>query len=148
MASSSRSVNSWVTFDDEQTNIKSNPWPISGFDDQKLPETTKFGSVSSISSGNSFMSAFDSDSRGNSPTSQTETHSKYIAFKELQAPTSETEENTPEPPSTSSNTDCKYSVFSSLKQCQDKGEYLGWSKKVLGDGPLGWSEQIRAKHDV
>eukprot|EP00092_Neocalanus_flemingeri_P009235 GFUD01009940.1.p1 GENE.GFUD01009940.1~~GFUD01009940.1.p1 ORF type:complete len:149 (-),score=47.97 GFUD01009940.1:154-600(-) len=145
MASSS--IKTWVQFDEEDDgqnrseSPQSKPWPITGFDDQQSSDTM-YGSLSSMSSANSFMSTSDSESIEMSSTNK---QSKYLAFKDVQHPVPETKEaNTPEP-SSHSSTECKYSAFSSLRMCEDKGEYLGWSKKVMGEGAMGWSEQIRAK---
>eukprot|EP00092_Neocalanus_flemingeri_P051386 GFUD01059750.1.p1 GENE.GFUD01059750.1~~GFUD01059750.1.p1 ORF type:complete len:160 (+),score=51.07 GFUD01059750.1:35-481(+) len=145
MASSS--IKAWVQFDEEDDgqniseSLQSKPWPSTRLDEQKSSEAM-YGSSSSISSSNSFMSTSNSESTEMSSTNK---HSKYSAFKDLQHPVPETkEEDTPEP-SSHSNSDCKYSAFSSLRMCEDKGEYLGWSKKVMGEGAMGWSEQIRAK---
>eukprot|EP00092_Neocalanus_flemingeri_P103926 GFUD01133035.1.p1 GENE.GFUD01133035.1~~GFUD01133035.1.p1 ORF type:complete len:150 (+),score=54.82 GFUD01133035.1:22-450(+) len=137
------SIKTWVKFEEEDDgqnirseSLQSKPWPSTRLDEQKSSEAM-YGSSSSISSSNSFMSTSDSES--------TNKQSKYIAFKDLQHPVPETkEEDTPEP-SSHSSIECKYSVFSSLRMCEDKGEYLGWSKKVMGEGAMGWSEQIRAK---
>ena len=140
----------WVRFDEEDEcrnsseSRQTKPWPISRSEEQKSSETM-CGSFSSVSSGNSFMSTIDFESRENSPTNIPGHKSKYLAFEELKnTATKPTEEDAPES-SSHSNTDCKYSVFASLRQNEDKGEYLGWSKKVLGDGAMGWSDNLRAK---
>eukprot|EP00091_Calanus_sinicus_P018001 TRINITY_DN396_c0_g1_i9.p1 TRINITY_DN396_c0_g1~~TRINITY_DN396_c0_g1_i9.p1 ORF type:complete len:174 (-),score=49.33 TRINITY_DN396_c0_g1_i9:89-550(-) len=148
----SREYKSWVTFDEEtleQNNNKmkhSKPWPTSRLDDREASHSLS-GSFSSISSGSSFMSASHSESRGTSPTNTSVDNSKYRPFKELEShPAEQNEDDTPELFSVfNSPPDCKYSVFSSLRMSEDKGEYLGWSKKVLGDGVMGWSETLRAK---
>ena len=141
MAGNSRE--NWIQFDEENDDQKTNeigqskPWPISSLDDKKFINVSS-GSVTSISSDSSFMSI-------ESESEPREDNSKYLAFKALETTDTETkEEDNPESYS-DSNTDCKYSVFSSLRLCEDKGEYLGWSKKVLGEGIMSWSEQIRAK---
>eukprot|EP00092_Neocalanus_flemingeri_P051387 GFUD01059752.1.p1 GENE.GFUD01059752.1~~GFUD01059752.1.p1 ORF type:complete len:159 (+),score=50.72 GFUD01059752.1:35-478(+) len=144
MASSS--IKAWVQFDEEDDgqniseSLQSIPWPSTRLEEQKSSEAM-YGSFSSMSSSNSFMSTSDSESTEMSSTNK---QSKYIAFKDLQHPVPEIKEDTPEP-SSHSSPECKYSVFSNLRMCEDKGEYLGWSKKVMGEGAMGWSEQIRAK---
>ena len=46
----------------------------------------------------------------------------------------------------SSNSDCKYSVFSSLQNGQDKGIYTGWSSEVMGESKeMGCSDTLRRK---
>merc|ERR1712055_829743 len=96
------------------------------------------GSLSSLSSSISFTSSSDYFPRESSPTTVPGDTSKYLAFKELQNKATEPEEDEA---SENSSSDCKFSVFSNMR-----GEYLGWSKKVLGESSaLGWSEQIRSK---
>merc|ERR1719184_369405 len=147
----SYSTKSWVTFEEEvakkDTKIcPSNPWPISQVNDHKCSSNILSGSLNSISSGSSLMSSSSLNSQGMSPTHTPEDTSRYLAFQALQhpAPAQHQEEDTPEP-SSSSSSDSMYSVFSSLRECEEKGEYLGWSKKVLGEGSMGWSETLRAK---
>ena len=148
----SRDYKKWVTFDEENSEQSDNeinqskPWPTSRMEDKKSSQSLA-GSLSSTSSGSSFMSASDSDSRGTSPTNSSEDTSKYLPFKELESvPVEQKEDDTPAPSSISNSPpDCKYSVFSSLRMSEDKGKYLGWSKKVLGEGVMGWSETLRAK---
>merc|ERR1719222_534737 len=132
----------WVTFDQEEVEEKrsvhppSDPWQISG------RQSTELLSRSSSSDSSSFSSLSTSsfDSRGSSPTHNSEEGSKYLAFKALQnpAPTELDDDDISE------TSDSKYSVFSSLRECEEKGEYLGWSKKVLGEA-MGWSETLKAK---
>merc|ERR1711872_257571 len=143
-------MGNWVTFDEEErqkaTSLPlSDPWPISGVQSQSSSAFLS-ASVYSNSSFSSFMSNSTSDSRGTSPTNNPEEDSRYLVFKALRnsAPTQSEEDDTLEP-SSSSNSDCKYSVFSNLRECEEKGEYLGWSKKVLGEGSMGWSETLKAK---
>ena len=137
----SRDYKNWVTFDEIN---QSKHWPTSRMDDKKSSQSLA-GSFSSTSSGSSFMSASDSDSRGASPKHSSFDNSKYLPFKELEShPVEQKEDDTPEPFSISPP-ECKYSVFFSLRMCEDKGKYLGWSKKVLGEGVMGWSETLRAK---
>ena len=145
MASSS--AKHWVTFDEdvEEKDSRFNYsklWPISGVDDTKSTSYLP-GSLSSVSSGTSFISTSFVDSR---VSNYSEENSGYSAFKNKQTPQEETnQEDITEPSSSSCKSDCKYSVFSSLRLCEDKGEYMGWSKKVLGEGVMGWSETLRAK---
>merc|ERR1711874_65520 len=150
----SYSAKSWVTFDEEEVakndtkNCQSDPWPISGVNDHQSSSNILSGSLYSSSSGSSLMSTSSLDSRGMSPTWDPEDTSRYLAFQALQHPApAQHEEDTPEPYSSSSasSSDSKYSVFTSLRECEEKGEYLGWSKKVLGEGSMGWSETLRAK---
>ena len=140
----------WVTFDQEDVKEKrsgqsghppSDPWPIAA-----IPATEFLSrSLSSDTSGFSSMSTSSFDSRGSSPTHNSEEDSKYQAFKALQNPTPiELDDDDISEPSSSSSMDSKYSVFSSLRECEEKGEYLGWSKKVLGEA-MGWSETLKAK---
>ena len=143
----SRDLKKWVTFDEEtleqndnETN-QSKPWPTSRMDDKR----SSLSLAGSFSSGSSFMSASDSDSRGASPKHSSFDNSKYLPFKELEShPVEQKEDDTPEPFSISNSPpECKYSVFFSLRMSEDKGKYLGWSKKVLGEGVMGWSETLR-----
>ena len=94
------------------------------------------------------MSSSESESRGTSPTNSSVDNSKYLQVKELRKVTLDQKDNkNPEPfPVPNSTSGCKYSAFSSLRMSEDKGIYLGWSKKVLGVGAMGWSEHIMAKH--
>merc|ERR1712106_19412 len=123
------SAKHWVTFDED-------------VDETKSPSYMS-GSLSSVSSGTSFISTSFVDSR---ISNNSEENSGYSAFKNKQTPQVETnQEDITEPSLSSCKPDCKYSVFSSLRLCEDKGEYMGWSKKVLGEGVMGWSETLRAK---
>ena len=75
------------------------------------------------------------ESRGTSPTSKLEENCKYESFQEKQ--NNETEKEAEQD---------KYAALSSLSHSNERGEYLGWSKKVLGESSaLGWSEHIRSK---
>ena len=146
----SRDYKNWFTFDEETLEHNNNEinqskaWPTSRMDDKETSQSLA-GSFSSTSSGSSFMSASDSGSRGASPTNSSVENSKYLPFKELDShPVEPKEDDTPEPFSISNSPpDCKYSVLSSLRMSEDKGKYLGWSKKVLGEGVMGWSETLR-----
>ena len=137
----------WVTFDQEGVEEKrsghptSDPWPISG-----ISSTEFFSrSLSSDSSSFSSMSTSSFESRGSSPTHNSEEGSKYSAFKALQNPApTDRDDNDISESSASCSMDSKYSVFSSLRECEEKGEYLGWSKKVLGEA-MGWSETLKAR---
>eukprot|EP00091_Calanus_sinicus_P019094 TRINITY_DN4637_c0_g1_i5.p1 TRINITY_DN4637_c0_g1~~TRINITY_DN4637_c0_g1_i5.p1 ORF type:complete len:154 (-),score=42.52 TRINITY_DN4637_c0_g1_i5:20-481(-) len=148
----SRDFKNWVTFDEEifqQNNNEINqsePWPTPRMDDKETSYSLS-GSFSSTSSGSSFMSASDSGSRGTSPTNSSVDDSKYLPFKELERhPVVENEDNSSESCSIQNSfPDCKYSAFSSLRMSEDRGKYLGWSKKVLGEGVMGWSETLRDK---
>merc|ERR1739844_204365 len=131
----------WVQFDEEYSlqtppaRLLSNPWPISCAD-QKFQEVTP-GSFSSVSSSSSSLSICNLmlESRGTSPTSKLEENCKYEAFKDIQ--NNETEKKAEQD---------KYAALSSLSHNNERGEYLGWSKKVLGESSaLGWSEHIRSK---
>merc|ERR1711970_313801 len=136
--------NNWVTFEEEDEGLntcdaKTKPLSISRFEEQSSTQTMS-GSLSSLSSSSSFMFSSDYFSRDSSPTNVPENTSKYLPFKELQNKANEPEEEEDEIAENSSS-DCKYSVFSNIKE-----EYLGWSKKVLGESSaLGWSEHIRSK---
>merc|ERR1719268_102104 len=45
-----------------------------------------------------------------------------------------------------SDSECKYSVFSSLRKSHDEGVYTGWSNQVLGESKeMGWSQTLRGK---
>merc|ERR1712236_17427 len=140
--------NNWVTFEEggEDLNTcdtKTKPLSISRLEEQSSTQAM-CGSLSSLSSSSSFMSSSDYFSRGSSPTNVPENTSKYLPFKELQSKANEPEEEDDEEIAENSSSDCKYSVFSNIKE-----EYLGWSKKVLGESSaLGWSEHIRSKPTV
>merc|ERR1711955_40714 len=140
----------WVTFDQEEVTQKSagilssDPWPISGIS-SSAGFLSRPLSSSSDSSSVSSMPTSSLDSRGASPLHNSEEDSKYLAFKLLQNPAhSEPDNDDISEPSSSCSMDSKYSVFSSLRECEEKGEYLGWSKKVLGEA-MGWSETLKAK---
>merc|ERR1719427_2052121 len=138
--------NNWVTFEEGEEDLntcdtKTKPLTISRLEEQRSSQTM-CGSLSSLSSSSRFTSSSDYFSRDSSPTTVSGNTSKYLAFKELQNKATEPEEDDEEEEaSENSSSDCKYSVFSNMR-----GEYLGWSKKVLGESSaLGWSEQIRSK---
>merc|ERR1711970_203534 len=100
------------------------------------------GSFSSISSGSS--SASTTSSRGMSPVfpNNFEDNSRLVSVK---APETllvkHGEEETPQLTSNSSS-DARYSVFYSLRESERKGEYLGWSEVVMGEGNMGWCESL------
>ena len=131
----------WVTFDEEHSEIqKSKAWTNSRMENQQ-PSL-------SFPLSTSFISSSDSESRGASPTNSSVDNSKYLPVKDLPKTTvDQKDDKTQKPyPVPNSFNDCKYSAFSSLRISEDKGIYLGWSKKVLGKGAMGWSENIMAKH--
>ena len=128
----------WVTFVEDHSEIQpSKPWTNSRMENQ-IPSQ-------SFPLSTSFMSSSDSESRGTSPINCSVDNSKYLPVRKIAD--DQKGHKTPEPfPVPNSTNDCKYSAFSSLRMSEDKRIYLGWSKKVLGEGALGWSENIMAKH--
>merc|ERR1712106_199913 len=110
MASSS--AKHWVTFDEdvEETDSRlphSKPWPISGVDDTKSPSYLS-GTLSSVSSGTSFISTSFVDSRVSNNSKE---NSGYSAFKNNQTPQEETnQEDITEPSSSCCKPDSKYSM--------------------------------------
>merc|ERR1712189_167414 len=142
--STSRSMTSavkfskWVQFGDEDKsdNLKierSQPWPMKA---KNSSEASNFsGSFSSIGSEMSFDS--NSDKTGDDL--------RYSPLKEIQLKVLEEMKENDEDIE-SSDSDCKYSVFSSLRKIHDKGVYTGWSNQVLGESRvMGWSETLRGK---
>ena len=138
--------NNWVTFDDEEDGkqdmlkvYQSMPRTISGTDGMKSASYLS-SSLSSISSASSYssISSMDTFCRGTSSISTSPDNTRYQIVKDLQSPVR----------SDVASGDSKYSVFSSLRESEKKGEYLGWSKGVLGEGEMGWSEALRASHPV
>merc|ERR1711915_785899 len=70
---------------------------------------------------------------------------RYSPLKEIQLKVLEEKKKYDEDIETS-DSGCKYSVFSSLRESQDKGVYTGWSNQVLGESKeMGWSETLRGK---
>merc|ERR1719312_1119957 len=117
--------NNWVTFDDEEVGkqdmikvYQSMPRTISGADGVKSTSYLS-SSLSSISSASSFssISSMDTFCRGTSPVSTSPDNTRY-QIKDIQSPLR----------SDVASNDSKYSVFSSLRESEKKGEYLGWSK--------------------
>merc|ERR1719317_628974 len=108
--------NNWVTFDAEEDGkqdmlkvYQSMPRTISG--------TDGINSLSSISSASSYssISSMDTFCRGTSSISTSPDNTRYQIVKDLQSPVR----------SDLANSDSKYSVFSSLRESEKKGEYLG-----------------------
>merc|ERR1719513_218076 len=102
--------NNWVTFDDEEDGkqdmskvYQSMPRTISGTDGMK--------SASYLSSS---LSSMDTFCRGTSSISTSPDNTRYQIGKDLQSPVR----------SDLANSDSKYSVFSSLRESEKKGEYL------------------------
>merc|ERR1711915_21895 len=128
----------WVQFDDEEKSDifqieRSQPWPMKA---KYSSEAHNFSeSFSSIGSGISFDS--NSDKTGDDL--------RYSPIKEIQLKILE-EKKKDDEDIESSDSDCKYSVFSSLRESQAKGVYTGWSNQVLGEcKEMGWSETLRIK---
>merc|ERR1711915_365044 len=128
----------WVQFDDEDKSEefqikKSQPWPMAAENSSEILNFSE--SFSSIGSEISFGSTSD----------KTEDDSRYSPLKEIEMKVSQ--ENIEDVEDIeSSESDCKYSVFLSLRNSQDKGVYTGWSSEVLGEIKLlGWSETLRGK---
>merc|ERR1711915_174640 len=128
----------WVQFDDEDESEefqikKSQPWSMAAENSSETLNVSE--SFSSIGSEISFDSTSD----------KTEDDSRYSPLKEMQMKV--LEENTEDGEDIeSSESKCKYSVFSSLRKSQDNGVYTGWSSEVLGASKeLGWSETLRGK---
>merc|ERR1719369_574680 len=127
----------WVTFDDEEDGKQNNskvhqslPRTISHADGIKSASylSSSLSSISSASSDNS-ISSMDTFCRGTSSINTS---------PDLHIPVK----------SDYSSSDSRYSVFSSLRESEKKGEYLGWSKVVLGEEVMGWSEELRVSHPV
>merc|ERR1711872_19419 len=145
----SYSANYWVTFDDEkdgklqiETNKKCFPWAM--LETKSTRHTSLMsGSFSSLSSGSNCASISSSaaSSRGISPINTLMESPSDQMFTDLQIPEHSAEENIPE-------AGTRYSVFSSVRASERKGEYLGWSKELLGMGVMGWSEKLLAKHSA
>ena len=138
--------NNWVTFDEEQdgkenkTKVnQSLPRKISNTDGIKSASYLS-SSLSSISSASSYSSipSMDTFCRGTSSINTSPDNTRYQIDKDLHILVR----------SDASNSDSRYSVFSSLRESEKKGEYLGWSKVVLGEGVMGWSEAIMGPYPV
>merc|ERR1712098_1027473 len=145
----SYSANNWVTFDDEkdgnlpiETNKKSLPWVVSETESTRHSSFLS-SSFSSLSSGSNCASISSSAaySRGISPINTLKDSPTDQMFTDLQIPEHSIEENIPDPGE-------RYSVFSSVRDLEKKGEYLGWSKELLGIGVMGWSEKLLASHSA
>ena len=124
--------NNWVTFDEEQDG-KENKTKVN----QSLPRNTVginsssylSRSLSSISSASSCSSipSMDTFCRGTSSINTSPDNTRYQIDKDQHIPVR----------SDAAKSDSRYSVFSSLRESEKKGEYLGWSKVVLGEGVMG-----------
>ena len=135
--------NNWVTFDEEQDG-KENKTKVN----QSLPRNTDgiksasylSSSLSSIFSASSCSSipSMDTFCRGTSSINTSPDNARYQIDNNLHIPVI----------SDSSSSDSRYSVFSSVRESEKKGEYLGWSKVVLGEGVMGWSDELRVSHPV
>merc|ERR1712098_239076 len=145
----SYSDNNWVTFDDEkdgnlpiETNKKCLPWEILETENTRNLSFLS-SSFSSLSSGSNCASISSSaaSSRGISPINTLKDSPTNQMFTDLQIPEHSAEENISEPGS-------RYSVFSSVRDSEKKGEYLGWSQELLGIGVMGWSEKLLASHSA
>merc|ERR1719347_1862476 len=122
----SYSANNWVTFDDEkdgnlpiETNKKCLPWEILETESTRNSSFLS-SSFSSLSSGPNCASISSSaaSSRGISPINTLMDSPTDQMFRDLQIPEHSTEESA-----------LRYSVFSSVRDSEKKGEYLGWSKE-------------------
>merc|ERR1711915_314124 len=128
----------WVRFDDEDRSDnfqieRSQPWPMAA---KVSSETFKVSeSFSSIGS----ESSFDSNCE------KTGEDLRYSPLKEIQWKVLE-EKKKDDEHIESSDSDCKYSVFFSLRKRHNKGVYTGWSNQVLVESKeMGWSETLRGK---
>merc|ERR1712221_51652 len=126
-----------VQFDDENKSDnfqieRSQPWPMKTKDSSEAFNFSE--SFSSIGSEISLDS--NSDKTGDDL--------RYSPLKEIQLKVLEEKEDDED--IEISDSDCKYSVFSSLRQSHGKGVYTGWSNQVLGESKeMGWSETLRGK---
>merc|ERR1712228_542429 len=112
---------------------RSEPWPIAAKD-----SSVAFKLSESLSSFGSEMS-FDSN------CDKTDDDSRYSPLKEIQLKLLE-EKKEDHKDIESSESNCKYSVFSSLRKSLDKEVYTGWSNEVLGESnETGWSETLKGK---
>merc|ERR1711915_718039 len=127
-----------VQFDEEDKSDnfqieRSQPWLMKAKDSSEA--FTFSESFSSIGSEISFDSNCDKNSDD----------LRYSPLKEIQLKLSE-EKTQDDEDIESSDFDCKYSVFSSLRKSHTKGVYTGWSNQVLGESKeMGWSETLRVK---
>ena len=128
----------WVQFDEkykiEDFRVKrSEPWPMAANDSSEAFNFSE--SFSSIGSELSFDSNCD----------KTDHDSRYSPLKKIQLKLLE-EKKEDHTDIKSSESNCKYSVFSSLRKSQVKGVYTGWSNEVLGESnEMGWSETLKGK---
>merc|ERR1719233_1857186 len=133
--------NDWVTFEDGEEIIgkvhQSLPRKISDTDGIKSSSYLS-SSLSSISSASSYSSipSMDTFFKGTSLINSSLDNTRYQIDKVQHIPVR----------SDTSKSDSRYSVFSSLRESEKKGEYLGWSKVVLGEEVMGWSEVIMYSH--
>merc|ERR1719233_290937 len=133
--------NDLVTFEDGEEIIgkvhQSLPRKISDTDGIKSASYLS-SSLSSISSASSYSSipSMDIFCKGTSAINTSPDNTRYQIDKDQHIPVR----------SDSSKGDSRYSVFSSLRESEKKGEYLGWSKVVLGQEVMGWSEVIMYSH--
>merc|ERR1719233_1722566 len=133
--------NNWVTFEDGEEIIgmvhQSLPRKLSDTDSIKSASYLS-SSLSSISSASSYSSipSMDTSFKGTSSINTSPDNTRYQIDKDQQIPWR----------SDASKSDSRYSVFSSLRESEKKGEYLGWSKVVLGEEVMGWSEVIMYSH--
>ena len=135
--------NDWVTFEDGEEIMSKTNRSIP----RTIPDTDGFksasyllSSLSSISSASSYssISSIDTFCRGTSSLNTSPDNARYQIDNILHIPVI----------SDSSSSDSRYSVFSSVRESEKKGEYLGWSKVVLGEGMMGWSDELRVSHPV
>merc|ERR1711915_178372 len=113
MGASAVKFSNWVQFDDEDKSYefqieRSQPWPMKAKDSSEAFNFSE--SFSSIGSEMSF------DSNGDDL--------RYSPLKEIQWKVLE-EKKKDDENIESSDSDCKYSVFSSLRKSHDKGVYTG-----------------------
>merc|ERR1719233_1911282 len=120
--------NNWVTFEDGED--------ITGKVHQSLSRTILdtdgiksasylSSSLSSISSKSSYSSILSMDTfcKGAPSINTSPDNTRNQIYKDQHIPVR----------SDASKSDSRYSVFSSLRESEKKGEYLGWSKVVLGE---------------
>merc|ERR1719233_2026890 len=124
--------NNWVTFEDGEEIIgkvhQSLRRKISDTDGIKSASYLS-SSLSSISSASSYSSipSMDTFFKGTSSINNSLENTRYQIDKDQHIPVG----------SDAFTSDSRYSVFSSLRESEKKGEYLGWSKVVLGEGDDG-----------
>merc|ERR1712168_415284 len=117
--------NNWVTFEDDKEIIsqvhQSLPRKISDTDGIKSASYLS-SSLSSISSASSYSSipSMDTFCEGTSSMNPSPDNTRYKIDQDLYVPVRSD--------SSKSDSDSRYSVFSSLRESEKKGGYLGWSK--------------------